>query len=149
MATSDKSLKSAEKRAFTAMSSLNSQRKRRRISRLPRTPIKRRIPQSTVPPLQPDVDAGHDTEPCAAGINCNRIDEINWDISKEQVEESKARLVPSYWQSLQGEAYGVMMLSSRLYIVQDWNIRFSYLTVEPMQQSCSNVFRNGSTDMFL
>ena len=47
------------------------------------------------------------------------MDEIDWDISKEEVEKLKAKLVPSYWQSLQREPYSVTWLSSRLYIVQD------------------------------
>ena len=132
IATPRRSSKTVEACATT-----NSQCKR--VSRLPRTPAKR-CKYLTLQSLRPSVQ-NVDTD-------YNRTDEINWDISEKQVEEMKAKLVPQYWQSLQGEPYAVMWLSPRLYIVQDWNIHFNYLIVESIQLIFSDTFRRGNTDMY-
>jgi len=70
----------------------------------------------------------------------NRTDEINWDVHDEQVNKLKTRLLPNYWESLQEAPCSIIRISTRLYLIQDWNVRFGYLIVKSSLHSFTDIF---------
>ena len=70
----------------------------------------------------------------------NRTDEINWDVRDEQVNKLKTRLLPNYWESLQEAPCSIIRISTRLYLIQDWNVRFGYLIVKSSLHSFTDIF---------
>jgi hypothetical protein len=57
-------------------------------------------------------------------------DSINWNVTGEEVEMLKAKVVPIYWESLLGSPNGVIRVTKRLYILRDWD-RSGFLMVRP------------------
>jgi hypothetical protein len=48
-------------------------------------------------------------------------DNIDWSTTGEKVEMLKAKVLPIYWKSLLGSPNGVVWVTKRLYILQDWD----------------------------
>ena len=55
-------------------------------------------------------------------------DVIDWSITSHEVIDLKVKIVPMYWEKLQTVVHAIVRVTSRLYILQDWN-RFGYLMV--------------------
>ena len=48
-------------------------------------------------------------------------DNIDWSITGEEVEMLKAKVMPIYWESLLESPNGIIWMTKRLYILQDWD----------------------------
>jgi hypothetical protein len=48
-------------------------------------------------------------------------DVIDWGITSHEVVDMKVKIVPMYWEKLQTVAHAIVRVTSRLYILQDWN----------------------------
>ena len=55
-------------------------------------------------------------------------DVIDWNITSHEIVDLKVKIVPMYWEKLQTVVHAIVRVTSRLYILQDWN-RFGYLMV--------------------
>ena len=126
-------------------------RKRPRLSNLPRIPIKRRIVDKHYPSSHLKLSSHNlnidnfDDE----RSDYNRIDNIDWNISNKQVLASLMNIVPDYWEALQDVPWGIIHISTRLYVIQEWNSRSSSLIVSFLLQTSTNIFRNINIDMSL
>ena len=55
-------------------------------------------------------------------------DVIDWNITSHEIVDLKVKIVPMHWEKLQTVVHAIVRVTSRLYILQDWN-RFGYLMV--------------------
>ena len=110
--------------------------KRPRLSTHPMASVKHRK-HGTSPLSQPSPNI-HVTD--NEKSDYNRTDKINWDVHDEQVNKLKTRLLPNYWESLQEAPCSIIRISTRLYLIQDWNVRFGYLIVKSSLHSFTDIF---------
>lgn len=59
---------------------------------------------------------------------------INWTLTTHNIETMKEKLVPEYWERLQFEVYAAVRVTTRLYVLQDWDLS-GYLKVLAMMNS--------------
>jgi hypothetical protein len=50
-------------------------------------------------------------------------DTIDWGITSGNIEQLKSQVVPRYWELLLESVNGIVWITERLYVLQDWNLK--------------------------
>jgi len=114
---------------FTLPAAKSKKRIRSRPSKCPRQPKKILI--VTPSPSYDGFGIGFDDdrhESLSPNEDYDMEDVIDWNITSHEIVDLKVKIVPMYWEKLQTVVHAIVRVTSRLYILQDWN-RFGYLMV--------------------